>query len=167
MTKYALWQPYNALLAESNEYNARLTEALLRQCGISTVTLASSAEAAIKMLAQTAFDIVICDLDVKPQGGIELLKLIRDRKINPHYRVPVIVTCGAANIEAVVKARDSGMSEFLSRPISPKALYAKLHSALENGRPFVETDVYVGPDRRRKEKDIGADRRSLPEQAGE
>lgn len=167
MTKFALSRNYNALLIEANAYHAHLMESLLRQCGIFSVFTISNGDQVIPALVQQPFDIVLCDLDVKPQGGLALLKLIRDRNANPHYRVPVIMTCGAARIEDVISARDSGMSEFLSRPVSPKALYLKLHSALEKDRPFIEIDGYVGPDRRRRDKDSGCERRGLPDQAAE
>ncbi len=46
-------------------------------------------------------------------------------------------------------ARDAGVTEFLTKPISPKALYQRIVSVVTNPRPFIKTKTYFGPDRRR------------------
>lgn len=165
MTIYALSQDYTALLVEPNAHFARITESMLRQCGIKLVIRAANSGEAMAMLFEHRFDLVVCDLDVPPDGGLELLRTIRNRHVNKQYKVPVIVTCNAADLKAVTNARDSGATEFLSKPFSPKYLWRALYSALENGRPFIESDVYVGPDRRRKEKETPAERRAAKRKA--
>ena len=64
---------------------------------------------------------------------------------------------GAAGLEAfthympdiVVTARDAGITEFLTKPISAKALYERILNVVANPRPFIKTKTYFGPDRRR------------------
>lgn len=165
MTIYALSQDYAVLLVEANAYHARITESMLRQCGIKLVIRAANSGEAMALLFEHKFDLVVCDFDVPPDGGLELLRTIRNRNVNRQYRVPVIVTCNAADMKAVTGARDSGATEFLSKPFSPKYMWRALYSALENGRPFVEREVYVGPDRRRKEKQTPAERRAAEKAA--
>jgi len=49
----------------------------------------------------------------------------------------------------VVAARDAGVTEFLAKPISAKALYQRVLNVVANPRPFIRTRSYFGPDRRR------------------
>jgi DNA-binding response OmpR family regulator len=49
----------------------------------------------------------------------------------------------------VVAARDAGVTEFLTKPISAKALYQRILNVVANPRPFIKTKTYFGPDRRR------------------
>jgi hypothetical protein len=49
----------------------------------------------------------------------------------------------------VIKARDAGVTEFLAKPISAKALYNRILHIILNPRPFIKTETYFGPDRRR------------------
>ena len=46
----------------------------------------------------------------------------------------------------VVAARDAGITEFLAKPISAKALYERILNVVANPRPFVKTKTYFGPD---------------------
>jgi DNA-binding response OmpR family regulator len=49
----------------------------------------------------------------------------------------------------VTAARDAGVTEFLAKPISAKALYQRIVNVVANPRPFIRTKTYFGPDRRR------------------
>lgn len=51
--------------------------------------------------------------------------------------------------QRVTAARDAGVTEFLAKPISAKALYQRVVNIVANPRPFIKTKVYFGPDRRR------------------
>ena len=60
---------------------------------------------------------------------------------------------GHSELARVQEARDSGIHEFLAKPISAKSLFTRIAAIIENPRPFINTDAYFGPDRRRQ--DIG------------
>lgn len=160
MTIYALSRDYVALMVEANAEYTRITESMLRQCGIKEVIRAANAGEAVASLFMRKVDLVVCDYDVPPDGGLALLRTIRNRHVNKHYQVPVIVTCVGTDLKKVKAARDAGATEFLGKPFSAKYLWRALYSALEHGRPFIESEAYVGPDRRRKEKDAPAERRA-------
>ena len=61
----------------------------------------------------------------------------------------------------VTAARDAGITEFLAKPISAKALYHRIVNVVANPRPFIKTKTYFGPDRRRNVNPnyIGPERR--------
>ena len=85
------------------------------------------------------------------------------------------------NVEIVVRpyhsgtrtfpSRDAGITEFLAKPISAKALYQRILNVVANPRPFIKTKTYFGPDRRRNingayigpERRVGGEAEVLPQ----
>ena len=56
---------------------------------------------------------------------------------------------GAHGEKNVIKARNAGVTEFLAKPFSAKALYGRILNIVANPRPFIKSKHYFGPDRRR------------------
>ena len=61
----------------------------------------------------------------------------------------------------VTAARDSGVSEFLSKPFTVTGLLKRIEALIHSPRPFVKSETYFGPDRRRRDDPnyTGPDRR--------
>ena len=60
----------------------------------------------------------------------------------------------------VYEARDAGMTEYLTKPISGKRLYQRISSIVKSNRNFVRASEFFGPDRRRRVKEFdGGNRR--------
>jgi DNA-binding response OmpR family regulator len=68
---------------------------------------------------------------------------------------------GHTEKDRVTAARDAGVTEFLAKPISAKALYERIVNVVANPRPFIKTKTYFGPDRRRNSNSnyVGPERR--------
>ena len=57
-------------------------------------------------------------------------------------------------------ARNAGANDFLVKPVSAKSVYLRIRSTMEHPPPFVRSQTYFGPDRRRTAKEfMGEDRR--------
>jgi DNA-binding response OmpR family regulator len=52
-----------------------------------------------------------------------------------------------ARVEA---ARDAGATEFCAKPITAIEMLRKIGAVIDHPRPFIRTDTYFGPDRRRR-----------------
>jgi DNA-binding NtrC family response regulator len=63
---------------------------------------------------------------------------------NPY--VPIIMLTGHSEKKRVIPARDAGVTEFLAKPISAKALYQRILNIVANPRPFIKSKSYFGPD---------------------
>jgi DNA-binding NtrC family response regulator len=57
-----------------------------------------------------------------------------------------------ADLDAITGARDTGVNEFMAKPISAAALEKRIRHVLEDPRGFVEAEKFAGPDRRRGKK---------------
>ncbi|MBU1364315.1 MAG: sigma-54 dependent transcriptional regulator [Gammaproteobacteria bacterium] len=92
-------------------------------------------EAALKVLGEQAFSIVVSDVRMMPMDGITLLKEIRGRL--PH--LPVVLMTAYAEVDKAVDAMRSGACDFLLKPFEPKALLAHI-----NKYELPETDDAAG-----------------------
>jgi len=93
--------------------------------------------------------------------GLELTQMIRQPGTNANPFVPIIMLTGHSEKKRIVGARDAGVTEFLAKPISAKALYERVLNVVANPRPFIKTKTYFGPDRRRNSAQnyVGPERR--------
>ena len=150
---------YQILLVEDSVPTARLLTTTLSQCGMRSVVVASTIEDAFNILSLSSIDAVLCDWTGKNTTGLDILKAIRDPDGNFNRKLPVIILSSDPSLVKVTQARDTGATEFVAKPVSVKSLTRALWSALEVGRPFVESDHFFGPDRRRKRVDVNKPRR--------
>lgn len=97
-------------------------------------------EAALKVLGERAFSIVVSDVRMMPMDGITLLKEVRARL--PH--LPMVLMTAYAEVDKAVDAMRSGACDFLLKPFEPQALLAHINKyelpALEGGAGVVAND---------------------------
>ena len=88
-----------------------------------SVTLAyDGREAAEALTAEGAdFDLVVLDLMMPEMSGLDVLRTLR-RSL--HSEVPAIILTAAGQDEQERAALDSGANAFVTKPFSPKKLYA-------------------------------------------
>jgi CheY-like chemotaxis protein len=64
--------------------------------------------------------------------------------------VPVIIVTGRRSEADVQMARKAGVNEFVIKPFTPAGLLSRIQLVLLKPRPFVVSEDYIGPDRRRR-----------------
>lgn len=149
------------LIAEDNKPMRGLVRDILEALGVGTILEAVDGTAAMKQLANHAVDIVILDWNMEPMDGMELTRQIRTSPESPDQFVPIIMLSGHTERVRVLQARDAGVTEFMAKPVSVKALCARINAIIDAPRPFIRANGYFGPDRRRRVLPFnGPDRRS-------
>jgi CheY-like chemotaxis protein len=149
------------LVSDENPHMRRILRTLLHSFGAREVAEAEDGATALALFNSSLPDIIITDWATPIFDGIELTQIIRqpDAKTNPY--VPIIMLTAHSEKRRVMLARDAGVTEFMVKPISAKALYQRILSVVVNPRPFVKTKTYFGPDRRRTTHPFsGAERRT-------
>ena len=63
---------------------------------------------------------------------------------------PVIMITGHSTLRHVEEARDAGVNEFLTKPVTARGVIDRICKIIDNARPFIRTSDYFGPDRRRR-----------------
>jgi len=150
----------SVLIVEDNKHMQFLLKEILRAFNVRRVRTASDGADALKEIRVFAADMIITDWAMEPLDGIDLTRLLRTGSDSKNPYVPIIMLTGHTSHARVVEARDSGIHEFLAKPISAQMLYQRIVSVIENARPFVKHRSYTGPCRRRaKGADFGGKER--------
>ena len=94
-------------------------------------------------------DIILIDWNAHPISGETFVRQLR-RVDNPMLaETPVIAIIANADRDVVFAARDCGVNVVLLRPFSAAQLLDKVMWTLGQDTPFIRSEGYVGPDRRR------------------
>lgn len=166
---------FNVLVVEDNHFMKSLIVGALTSLGCGTVKTASHGGEAVDILrlmtsdpmkaGMLSIDIVLTNWQMEPVDGMQLLKWIRKSKESPDRFLPVIMVSGSADKQALMAARDGGVTEFLAKPFSGKTVLGRVRQVIERPRQFVKTDTYFGPDRRRQDQLFVGDDKRAPEGA--
>lgn len=128
---------------------------ILEALEVNQVHLAHTYDDATGMLNGRQFDCIFIDNMMSTPNGLELTKYIRHLKNTKTRAVPIILYTAFTGLQSIIHARDVGVTEILSKPVSPEQIMEKMNNALFNPRSFINTGAYSGPDRRRRIRDFG------------
>ncbi len=104
-------------------------EVLLTLEGYS-VTVAADGEQGLRFLELETFDLVLLDLALPGQSGLELLPQIRERQ----PETPVIMITAYGTVDNVVEAIRAGAENFVQKPWDNEKLMADIRSAIARHR---------------------------------
>lgn len=138
------------LIVDDNVHMRTLLRRLLGSLSIRNIDEAPNGQAGMEMLRMDQYDLILTDLEMQPMDGLEFTSEVRTSKTSPNPQVPIIMISGHTAIRRVQSARDSGITEFIVKPVTTRDLLARITDICERPRPFVRCSTYVGPDRRRR-----------------
>ena len=138
------------LIVDDNKHTRLLLAQILRALGITQTFEASDGVEALAALRNHAVDIVLTDLAMEPMNGIDFVRSLRTGPDSPGPMLPVIMITGHATMKRLQEARDAGVNEFMGKPITARGVIERLAQVVDHARPFIRTDDYFGPDRRRR-----------------
>jgi two-component system chemotaxis response regulator CheY len=131
---------------------------ILTAIGIGKVTEVADPAAAEREMRRFSPDIVFLNWGDTALSFVRAIRALPDNR-NPF--VPIMLVTDKTDDERAREARDAGVTEFLSAPLSQQAVAERLETILYHPRPFVRAEQYVGPDRRRQMRQPpGPERRS-------
>jgi len=135
------------LVAEQNSFLRLTIKSILRTLKVGQVIDAGPINEAWSAFQNTSPDVVIIDWSPS-YDGLQLLWRLRHDAESRNVFVPVIITTSMTEYTNVVVARDTGTTDFLAKPYSPKTIYQHLCKIIETKKKFVKTQDFFGPDRR-------------------
>lgn len=105
----------------------RLTQSIyLQREGFEAVTAPDRTRARQEMLRQ-AFDVVVTDLRLGEESGIDVVRDVRELQTGAE----VVVITGFGSLETAIEAMREGAYDYLIKPLDPEHLVRILHKALE------------------------------------
>lgn len=121
----------------------RLLRRVLQALGFTRIDQATNGSAALAKLRESAFCLVISDLNMEPMSGLELLREVRsDSKLQS---LPFIMLTAANESEKVIAAKEGGVTDYIVKPFTTDTVQRKL--AVLFGHP-PESCEPVWPDSR-------------------
>jgi adenylate cyclase len=115
------------LVVDDVAMNVKLLADLLGAKGYRTCTAASGPEA-LARLASERPDLVLLDVMMPGMSGYEVCQAIRADPA--HAMLPVVLVTALDPAEERAKGLDAGADDFLSKPVSPSELLARVRSLL-------------------------------------
>ena len=119
----------NTLVVDDESSFRRVLRTSLATSGFA-IEEARSGEEAVGMLAQSAFDLVLLDVNMPGIGGVEACREIRAH--TPKIGI-VMVTVQDAESE-IVKALEAGADDYVTKPIRFRELVARLRAVIRRLR---------------------------------
>ncbi|HEX4524452.1 MAG TPA: adenylate/guanylate cyclase domain-containing protein [Casimicrobiaceae bacterium] len=123
--------PGRLLVVDDNKVNRLLLTRSLELQGHS-VASAENGRVALEMLKREGFDLLLLDMEMPEMNGFQVLEqLAGDRQLRD---LPVIVTSSLEGVENVVRCIELGAEDYLSKPVNPGLLKARIGTSLEKKR---------------------------------
>jgi signal transduction histidine kinase len=120
-------RPLRILLAEDSEDNRVLIEAYMADSS-HQLTFVEDGQAAVKRFADFDVDLILMDVQMPVMDGLTATRQIR--ALERHFgtaSIPVIAVTASSLPEDVVKSREAGCNQHLSKPISKTQLLNAIH----------------------------------------
>src|SRR5690606_33058142 len=135
----------HVLLVDDNQNMRVIASTILKSAGIRNVHEVHDGAAALQTLREQSIDLAIVDFNMFPLDGVEFTRLVRNSadSVNPY--LPIIMMTGHSEKSRVCEARDAGVTEFIVKPITAKAVLDRIHAVIYKPRPFVKSEAYFGP----------------------
>jgi len=80
------------------------------------------------LLEEQSFDTIILDMDMPNLSGLDILKIIHERKIE----TPVLVLSGVNDVDLAVKALKFGAFDYLTKPVDDEYLLKVIDRAIQH-----------------------------------
>ncbi len=146
----------NVLFLDENADMRHMVRDIARSIGVNEVDVVPNAYEAWRAYSDKKkdIDVILVDWGREDASGLEFTKNVRRHQGSRYREIPIIIMTSFTNKERVIKARDAGITEFLIKPFAKKDLKNRIRYVIEKPREFIESENYVGPDRRRRDIDV-------------
>lgn len=125
------------LLVDDEEIILNSFQADLSRHGFE-ITTANSGEAALALLSENIYDLVVTDLVMGGIGGIEVLEKVK--KKNPF--ISVIILTGYGDMKSAVEALRLGADDYLLKPCDVDELLLRMDRCLQKQDAVRKIDIY-------------------------
>ena len=137
------------LCADETTQGLEILGQILMGFGVQTIVRAQSGEDFRRTLGQQAFDLILVDGGLGG-NGFEFIQWLRHSSIEINRYTATVALSGHTPRTQVELARDCGANFVVIKPVSPATLLDRVMWVGRTARMFVESETYVGPDRRFK-----------------
>ena len=116
------------LVVDDYKTMLRILTNLLEQLGFNNVLTAENGQEALQKLHNEDVDFVISDWNMEPMTGMELLREIRES--DKLKNLPFIMVSAENKTEAILAAKQAGVSNYIVKPFNADTLQKEMASVL-------------------------------------
>jgi DNA-binding response OmpR family regulator len=140
----------NVLILQNNATELDILGQMFIGFAVKTIRKCLNVEEADLAVRTGTYDLIVVDADLPDNAGLDFIAAVRRQSDSPNKLVPILLTCGHTARAAIRRAINSGANFVVAKPITPKTMFDRVVWLSRDEREFVESQGYVGPDRRRK-----------------
>ena len=118
----------NVLVVDDYKSMVRIVRGMLNQLGFVNVDDAPDGAAAMALLKEKDYGLVLSDWNMQPVTGLELLKQVRAEEKT--RATPFVMVTAEAKVENVIAARQAGVNSYIIKPFNHAVLKQKLTAVL-------------------------------------
>lgn len=136
------------LLVDHNQQSLDVLSSIFHGFGVKEQIKCSATEEAARIVQARNIDLILIDCSMPGMDGCDFISWLRRENPLPARFTPVIMLTGHAAESKVSKSRNCGSSFIVTKPLTPTVLLQRILWLGADARELVESDTYVGPDRR-------------------
>ena len=121
-----------AFLAEAVKYNLEKQDII--------VDIVNNGEDGLESAISDIYDCVILDIMLPKMSGTDILKCMREKKI----QTPVIMLSALSEVESKIKHLDHGADDYLAKPFKTAELIARIKALVRRPKNIDITDTTYG-----------------------
>jgi two-component system chemotaxis response regulator CheY len=118
----------NVLVVDDYKSMVRIVRGMLNQLGFVNVDDAPDGAAAMALLKEKDYGLVLSDWNMQPVTGLELLKQVSAEERTK--KTPFVMVTAEAKVENVIAARQAGVNNYVIKPFTLAVLKQKLTSVV-------------------------------------
>lgn len=124
----------SVLVAEDNPLNAKFFLSLFSEYGMKA-DIANNGIKALEMIKVKNYDIVLMDIEMPKMNGYQAAEVMRkELKLN----IPIIAITAHAMSGEKEKCLQSGMNDYISKPVNAELLFEKMINLINNKDTFIK-----------------------------
>jgi CheY-like chemotaxis protein len=144
------------LLLDPTPVGLEILTQILKGIGARQIHRCETVEEAKATVLEHQIDLMIIDTIAESGKGYEFVRWLRKGVPEPNRHAPVLLTAAHTRASDVASARDCGSHFIVTKPLAPIVVLERIIWIAREGRAFLLSDGYVGPDRRFAKRDAAA-----------
>lgn len=114
------------LIVDDYKTMLRIVRGLLNQLGFNNIDEATDGTAALQLINQKQYGLIISDWNMEPMSGFELLQKVRGAEKT--RMLPFIMVTAESKTENVILAKQAGVSNYIVKPFNADTLKGKIEA---------------------------------------
>lgn len=118
------------LVVDDQPFVRQMVRKLVHQLGFEDITEAEDGVEALSAISRRPPDVVVCDIQMQPMGGLHLLNRVRNAENRLLRDIPFVFLTSDGDKETVAKAMRQGADGYVLKPVNAVTLGARIEAAL-------------------------------------